>query len=132
VSSLGLKSPLASTSVLYGFGLRTLNGVTDNHTGLDLAASQGTTVMAAGSGTVTFAGWHSYGGGNRIEITHSNGVVTTYNHLSAINVTVGQTVTAGQAIGAVGATGNASGPHLHFEVLQNGAWTNPAVWLGLS
>ncbi len=131
VSTLNLQLPITGASISSGFGPRTFNGVTDNHTGLDFVAPSGTAVKAAASGTVTFAGWHAYGGGNRIEVTHSNGVVTTYNHLSAIDVTVGQQVTAGTAIGKVGSTGNSTGPHLHFEVIQNGAWTDPAVWLGL-
>ena len=101
------------------------------HTGLDFAAPRGTDVRAARTGTVVVAGWEgSYG--NRIEIRHSDGTVTTYSHLSEIGVGVGEQVAAGQAIGAVGATGNATGTHLHFEVLTPaGSFIDPAAWLGL-
>ena len=66
-------------------------------------------------------------------IEHSDGTRTMYNHLQEINVSVGQTVTAGQTIGAVGSTGNSSGPHLHFEVIDpSGQQIDPAPWLGLA
>ena len=94
------------------------------HTGLDIAASSGTAYSAAASGTVTFAGYKgSYG--NLIVITHSNGVQTYYGHSSKIYVNVGQSVSQGQTIGAVGSTGNSTGPHLHFEVRVNGVAYNP-------
>ena len=105
------------------------------HTGEDYAAPEGTTVMAAGSGTVVEAGWDdAYG--NRIVIEHDNGYYTTYNHLSQIDVEVGQEVTAGDHIGEVGDTGNSFGAHLHFEVTQGGdGWSggdfvDPDAWLG--
>ena len=95
-----------------------------SHTGLDIAASSGTPYAAAASGTVTFAGYKgSYG--NLIVITHSNGVQTYYGHSSKIYVSAGQTVSQGQTIGAVGSTGNSTGPHLHFEVRVNGVAYNP-------
>lgn len=94
------------------------------HTGLDIAASTGTAYSAAASGKVTFAGYKgSYG--NLIVITHSNGVQTYYGHSSKIYVSVGQSVSQGQTIGAVGSTGNSTGPHLHFEVRVNGVAYNP-------
>ena len=94
------------------------------HTGLDIAASSGTPYSAAASGTVTFAGYKgSYG--NLIVITHSNGVQTYYGHSSKIYVKVGQSVSQGQTIGAVGSTGNSTGPHLHLEVRVNGVAYNP-------
>lgn len=94
------------------------------HTGLDIAASSGTPYSAAASGTVTFAGYKgSYG--NLIVITHSNGVQTYYGHSSKIYVSVGQSVSQGQTIGAVGSTGNSTGPHLHLEVRVNGVAYNP-------
>lgn len=100
------------------------------HTGLDFAAPIGTTVRAARGGTVTETGWAgAYG--NRIVISHGNGVTTTYNHLSAINTSTGASVSAGQTIGHVGSTGNSTGPHLHFEVQINGSFQNPAYWLGM-
>lgn len=129
IAQKNLQNPLPGASISYGFGPRSFNGTTDNHTGIDFVANQGTAVRAAGAGTVTFAGWHSYGGGNRVEVSHGNGVVTSYNHLSSDSVSVGQTVAAGQTIAAVGSTGNSTGPHLHFEVIVNGAWTDPAPWI---
>ncbi len=94
------------------------------HTGLDIATSSGTAYSAAAAGTVSFAGYKgSYG--NLIVITHSNGVQTYYGHSSKIYVKAGQTVSQGQTIGAVGSTGNSTGPHLHFEVRINGVAYNP-------
>ncbi|MBT2385633.1 M23 family metallopeptidase [Streptomyces sp. ISL-11] len=85
-----------------------------SHTGVDFHAESGTSVHAVGAGTVVEAGW---GGayGNNVVIQHNDGTYTQYGHLSSIGVTAGQTVTAGQEIGISGATGNVTGPHLHFE-----------------
>ena len=94
------------------------------HTGLDIATSTGTPVKAAAAGTVTFAGWKgSYG--NLMVITHSNGVQTYYGHCSKLYVSAGTQVSQGQIIGAVGSTGNSTGPHLHLEVRVNGVAYNP-------
>lgn len=93
------------------------------HHALDIAASYGTPVVAAAGGTVVLAGWRSYtGGGNVIWIEQSPKLYTTYNHLSAWNVRVGQKVSAGQRIGSVGKSGEATGPHLHFEVWLGYPW----------
>ena len=98
------------------------------HTGLDIAAPTGTPVYAADGGRVVFAGWGgSYG--YLIEIDHQNGIQTWYAHLSAINVSVGTNVAKGSQIGAVGATGRATGPHLHIEVRVNGVPVNPQNYL---
>lgn len=95
-----------------------------SHTGLDIAASTGTSIAAAASGTVTYSGYKgSYG--NMIVITHSNGVQTYYAHCSKLYVTSGTTVSQGQTIAAVGSTGNSTGPHLHLEVRVNGVAYNP-------
>ncbi len=98
------------------------------HAGIDIAASTGTTVVAAAAGTVIIAGW---GGncGNMITLDHQGGLSTTYCHLSQIFVGDGQEVQRGQAIGAVGATGDATGPHLHFQVMQNGNPIDPMGYL---
>ena len=94
------------------------------HTGLDIAVSSGTTFTAAASGTVIFAGYKgSYG--NMIVIDHGNGVQTYYGHASKLYVTAGESVAQGEAIGAVGSTGNSTGPHLHLEVRVNGVAYNP-------
>ena len=97
------------------------------HNGVDISGSYGTSVVAAASGTVIHAASGYEGGyGNNVEISHGNGYVTKYAHLSSINVHVGQTVQRGELIGRVGATGNAVGAHLHFEVRVNGAPQNPS------
>lgn len=98
------------------------------HTGLDIATSTGTPVLAAASGTVTFSGRKgSYG--NLLVITHSNGVQTYYGHCSKLYVSAGTTVTQGQTVAAVGSTGNSTGPHLHFEVRVKGVAYNPQNYL---
>jgi murein DD-endopeptidase MepM/ murein hydrolase activator NlpD len=99
------------------------------HSGIDLLAGAGTPVRAAGAGTVTFAGWNPGGYGNVVVIDHANGVSTWYAHLSRIDVTDGAAVTTGTQVGLVGATGNATGPHLHFEVRLRGAVTDPLAAL---
>ena len=96
------------------------------HLGIDIAAGLGAPVYAADAGTVTKAdsGWNS-GYGNVIMIDHNNGFVTLYGHLSQFNVTLCQSVHAGQLIGLAGDTGNSFGAHLHFEVRENGGFINP-------
>lgn len=94
------------------------------HTGLDIATSTGTPIVAAAAGTVTFSGYKgSYG--NMIVITHGNGVQTYYGHCSKLYVSAGTYVSQGQTIAAVGSTGNSTGPHLHLEVRINGVAYNP-------
>jgi murein DD-endopeptidase MepM/ murein hydrolase activator NlpD len=94
------------------------------HYAIDIAADMGTRVSAAASGRVIFAGWKNNGGGYQVWIAHGSNLYTTYNHMSAITVGRGQSVSRGQQVGRVGMTGNATGPHLHFEV-----WIGP-VWDG--
>ncbi|WP_407308896.1 peptidoglycan DD-metalloendopeptidase family protein [Desulfosporosinus sp. SB140] len=98
------------------------------HTGIDIGGDTGEPYTAAASGTVVAAGW-SGGYGNMILIDHGNGVMTRYGHSSKLLVSVGQKVSQGQTIGLVGATGNATGPHLHFEIIQNGDTVNPLNYL---
>ncbi len=98
------------------------------HTGTDFNGNYGDPVYAARVGTVIFTGWRaSYG--RTIEIKHLDGAVTRYAHLSRIRVEAGQDVDVGQRIGNIGASGKAFGAHLHFEVLVNGNFRNPWVWL---
>ncbi len=132
---------ISSTKVSLGISLRKpVSGVISSrfgvrssirssaHTGLDIATSTGTPVVAAASGTVTFSGWRgSYG--YLIVITHSNGVQTYYGHCSKLYYKAGQTVSQGQTIAAVGSTGNSTGPHLHFEIRVNGVAYNPQNYL---
>lgn len=109
------------------FGARSKIRVS-THTGLDIAAATGTPISAAASGTVTFAGTKgSYG--NMIVISHGNGVQTYYGHCSRIYVSAGTKVSQGQTIGAVGSTGNSTGPHLHLEIRINGVAYNPQNYL---
>jgi len=119
--------PVASyvyVSSRFGMRIHPITGVKKSHTGMDIASNQGTTVYASDGGSVTLAGWNG-GYGNCIMIDHGNGYVTLYGHLSSISVSQGQTVSQGDTIGAVGSTGNSTGPHLHFEVLQNGTRIDP-------
>ena len=104
------------------------------HYGIDIAADYGATVRAAGGGTVIFAGWKSNGGGYQVWVAHGSGLYSTYNHLSAISVGSGQHVAEGQQVGRVGQSGNATGPHLHFEVWRGGSLerrqrVNPLAYL---
>jgi hypothetical protein len=105
----------------------------DGHNGYDFGLSY-QPVLAAGSGTVTYAGWNSsdaYAGyGQMVLIDHHNGYVTLYGHLSKLDVQKGDKVTAGQEIGISGTTGHSSGPHLHFSVFHNCQVTDPYGWTG--
>ncbi|MFA9445490.1 murein hydrolase activator EnvC [Egicoccus sp. AB-alg6-2] len=98
------------------------------HNGIDQGASTGTAIGASKAGTVIFAGWQG-GYGNLTLIDHHDGVVTAYAHQSSISVSRGQSVSQGQRIGAVGSTGNSTGPHLHFETRVNGSAVNPRQYL---
>ncbi|WP_168791208.1 M23 family metallopeptidase [Paraburkholderia aromaticivorans] len=100
------------------------------HPGLDLVAKTGTPILAAAGGRVVFAGEKS-GYGNAVEIDHGNGLMTRYGHASRIVVHVGDLVLPRQYIADVGSTGRSTGPHLHFEVLVDGAPVNPAAYLAL-
>ena len=92
------------------------------HYAIDIAADYGSTVRAAAAGTVTFAGWKNNGGGYQVWIAHGSGLYTTYNHMSAITVGIGQHVARGTQVGRIGMTGNATGPHCHFEVWRGPIW----------
>ncbi|AEG62071.1 Peptidase M23 [Desulforamulus ruminis DSM 2154] len=122
VASRGLSRPAGA--ILSPFGMRSGR----MHTGIDLARGYGSPIQAAQSGKVIRAGW--YGGyGNCVDISHGNGLVTRYGHMSSISVKVGQTVQKGSIIGKVGSTGRSTGPHLHFEVIVNGVPRNPLSYL---
>ncbi|MFI5262336.1 MAG: peptidoglycan DD-metalloendopeptidase family protein [Candidatus Limnocylindrales bacterium] len=94
------------------------------HGGIDIAAPTGTPIVAAAAGTVIFAGWKSNGGGYQVWISDGHDFYTGYHHMSAVLVHAGQHVGRGQLIGRVGMTGDATGPHCHFEV-----WIGP-IWAG--
>ncbi|HUQ62183.1 MAG TPA: peptidoglycan DD-metalloendopeptidase family protein [Acidimicrobiales bacterium] len=125
-----LTSPLPGAPIVSGFGSRVhpIYGDVRVHTGVDYAASEGTSIHAAGDGVIVSAG--SYGGyGNATIIDHGGGLATLYGHQSSMGVSAGQRVTQGQVIGRVGCTGACTGPHLHFEVRVNGTPVNPVPYL---
>ncbi len=104
------------------------------HYGLDIDGSTGDPIYAAAGGTVTFAGWKNNGGGYQVWIAHGSGLYTTYNHMSGVSVGRGQSVGKGQRVGRMGATGYATGSHLHFEVWKGAIWNggrrvNPLAYL---
>ena len=114
------------TYITSRFGLRVhpITGVTKSHTGLDIGAASGATILAADGGTVTKAA--VYGGyGNCVIIDHGNGYVTLYGHMSSIAVYEGQTVSQGDTIGYVGSTGVSTGPHCHYEIWSGGSRIDP-------
>lgn len=123
-------NPCPSGSLSSGFGYRDFDN--SFHKGIDLAAGEGTPYYAAESGTVIYAthdGGYNGGAGNWIVISHGNGLVTKYMHSSAVYVSVGDYVSRGQNIGAVGNTGNSFGAHLHFQVELNGSAVSPWNYL---
>ena len=98
------------------------------HNGSDIAASWGTAVLAANSGTVIQAGWNG-GYGISVMIAHSDGITTLYGHMSDWNVSEGQTVSQGEVIGWCGSTGNSTGPHIHYTMYKNGETINSLDYL---
>jgi murein DD-endopeptidase MepM/ murein hydrolase activator NlpD len=90
-----------------------------NHFAIDIDADMGDAIWAADSGVVVYAGWNNFGYGNMVVIDHGNGWQTAYAHMSSISVVCGQSVLQGDLIGAVGSTGKSSGPHIHFEMLND-------------
>lgn len=101
-----------------------------NHKGMDIAADGGTDIYASDSGTVIEAGWNDGGYGNFVVIDHENGYITLYGHASEVYVESGQRVSAGDVIAAVGTTGDSTGNHCHFEVICNGNYLNPSLFIG--
>lgn len=99
------------------------------HSGIDIGAPAGTPVVAASAGTVAWANFSSTAG-NWIGISHGNGVVSVYMHMSALIAHAGQHVNKGQTIGLVGTTGSSTGNHLHFGVQLNGSYVNPHSYVG--
>lgn len=119
--------PTPSTTYItspYGTRYHPVQKRNKTHTGIDIGAGHGADILAAEGGTVLRAGWNS-GYGNYIVIDHGSGIQTLYGHCSALLVETGQAVSRGQKIALVGSTGVSTGPHLHFEVLINGSYTDP-------
>ncbi len=113
----------------FGYRVHPIYGRTIFHSGLDLAAPSGSPILAAADGVVVAATYES-SMGNYVMINHGDGLYTIYMHASALYVSAGQEVSAGQQIAAVGSTGNSTGPHLHFSVRLNGSYVSPWNYLG--
>jgi murein DD-endopeptidase MepM/ murein hydrolase activator NlpD len=130
VAGIPTTMPAAVVAMSSGFGYRSdpFTGGGAMHSGLDFKGPHGTPILAAAAGTVTFAGWQG-GYGNCIEITHANGLVTRYAHLSGFTVPLGAEVKRGVQIARMGTTGRSTGTHLHFEVRVNGSAINPMKFL---
>src|SRR4051794_37604109 len=126
-----LRAPLPRCPIALAWPLRALVGSpfgprgTGFHPGIDLPAPTLTSVGAAAPGRVIFAAYDPSGYGNLVEVAHGGGVVSMYAHLSGFSVHVGQSVSTGMRVGRVGASGEATGPHLHFEVRMRGAAVDP-------
>jgi murein DD-endopeptidase MepM/ murein hydrolase activator NlpD len=123
-----LASPLEFSRVTSGFAMR-MHPILNSwkqHKGVDYGAPSGTPIRAVGDGVVEFAGWQN-GYGNVVEVKHSSQRSTVYAHMSRIDVKRGARIEQGQHIGAVGMTGWATGPHLHFEVKVNGVQEDPMI-----
>ncbi|NIW44621.1 MAG: peptidoglycan DD-metalloendopeptidase family protein, partial [candidate division Zixibacteria bacterium] len=108
---------------------RITQGYQDDHPALDIGAPYSSKVYAAGAGTVIYTRWARTGYGFTVIIDHSNNLKTIYSHLKGSLVESGTYVTRGQTIGEVGSTGNSTGPHVHFEVLEDGEQVNPLNYL---
>ena len=122
-------SPVSDmTSSGFGYRMHPLRNEVLFHYGTDFAAWTGTQILAFADGTVGMVGWDA-GFGNYIIVQHAGGWRTLYAHCSAVYVTGGDTVTAGECIGLVGATGNVTGPHLHLELTCDGVYYNPEFYL---
>ena len=129
-ASLAMREPVAGRRS-GSFGLRRIiNGEPRNpHSGMDIAASSGEPVAAAGAGRVVDVGEYLFLG-KTVILDHGQGFLSLYSHLSEVNAALGETVAAGARIGSVGMTGRATGPHLHFSVYLNTAAIDPAIFLG--
>ncbi|MFF5481822.1 M23 family metallopeptidase [Streptomyces sp. NPDC012935] len=128
---LSYVAPISGSYVSTGYKAGGAVWSSGSHTGVDFHAASGTSVHSVASGTVVEAGWGgSYG--NQVVIKMNDGTYTQYGHMSSIAVSVGQTVTPGQQIGLSGATGNVTGPHLHFEARttqEYGSDIDPVAYL---
>lgn len=124
----GKPSSTGMMSSGYGFRRDPFTGGGAMHSGIDFKGPHGLPILAAAGGKVTHAGWKS-GYGKTVEITHGNGLMTRYAHLSRIGVAAGQKIEQGLPLGAMGSTGRSTGTHLHFEVRLNGRAINPRPFL---
>jgi murein DD-endopeptidase MepM/ murein hydrolase activator NlpD len=127
IAALPSLNPVAGT-ISAGYGWR-VSPWPEFHRGLDLAADYGTPVHAAADGVILAAGWDAGGFGIKVDIDHENGYHTWYAHLSRVAVAPGERVRKGETIAYVGATGEATGPHLHYQIMLGGQAIDPAPYL---
>ncbi|MGQ9517556.1 MAG: LysM peptidoglycan-binding domain-containing protein [Anaerolineae bacterium] len=128
-ASLPADAPVGTGALIWPVRGRISQGFKATHPAIDIAISKGTPVVAADTGYVVRAGWTDVGYGLMVVIDHNNGMQTLYAHLNEIFVEAGTPVTQGQTIGTVGATGRATGPHLHLEVIVDNVRRNPLDYL---
>lgn len=112
----------------YGWRVSPFGGTREFHKGVDIAAVEGSQILAVGGGVVTWSG-PRYGYGNMVEVTHGDGYITRYAHNKSNTVKEGQAVKKGEQLGFVGSTGRSTGPHIHFEVIKDGKRIDPAKFL---
>lgn len=127
------RTPVPGVARNSGFGNRAdpFNRGAAFHSGLDFPAPTGTPIVASAGGRVIYAGYRAEYG-YTVEIDHGNGLVTRYAHCSRVLVRLGEVVSPGQRIAAIGSTGRSTGPHLHFEVLKDGRYSDPELYLASS
>lgn len=126
-SGSGLLWPLPGYTELssyFGYRVHPIYGEVLYHSGIDIPAPEGVSILAVDSGTVSYSGWNG-GFGNCVMVDHGNGMVSLYGHMSAIYVSYGQTVAQGESVGAVGTTGTSTGNHLHLSIYVNGELVDP-------
>ncbi len=124
----GNPSVIPDTSSRFGYRHDPFTGGGAMHSGIDFRGGHGSPILAASDGVVSFAGWRG-GYGRCVEITHGNGLLTRYAHMSSLAVTEGQRVNRGARLGGMGSSGRSTGTHLHFEVRINGKAVDPAKFL---
>ena len=135
-SSSGYLFPVSTSGYVYyssKYGYRThpISGIYKFHSGIDLAAHEGTPIYAIADGVVTISRYDGNGYGKWVEIQHDDGTLSRYAHASELYVSAGERVRQGQTIAAVGMTGTATGNHLHFEILKGGQTVNPIEYISL-
>lgn len=129
LGALEIKTPVFGTlRSAYGYREHPIDGGEKFHNGVDIGAAQGADIGAFAAGTVEYIG-ESDAYGKYLQIDHGQGIKSFYAHCSALNVSQGQVVAAGECVAQVGATGNATGPHLHFELKCNGLHIDPAYYI---
>jgi len=128
MSGLKMIWPASCKVVTQRFGNPSARYVSGRHTGIDIGCTSGSPIYAAHDGIVEFAGWNgAYG--NEVRIRYNDALLTSYHHMSRTAAYAGDRVSAGKVIGYIGSTGNSTGPHLHFEVRENGKAVDPVPYL---